>query len=347
MGVKAKTSVILLGVIAVAVSFAAFLAISSYNKAANKGYGEPTQTIDFTIEAGESIDEIAQNLLDAGLITNVYFFQIYVRQYNIADRLQAGAFKIPDNLSLKDLTDILQHAVFPDVWVTIPEGLRATEISAILEEAFSGYAESSFDKTEFMALVENPVLPEGFDNPAPKGEILEGYLFPDTYRFPPDATAEYVIISMLTTFDEKLTRPNIDEIETLSSRYTVDDLVTLASILERESMHAEDRPLVADILLRRIENGWALEVDVTLLYYFGDWKRDLSYIDLQEDTQYNTRKYSGLPPTPISNPGAQAFEAILNPEPNDYWFFIADSEGILHYASTLEEHNANISMYLQ
>jgi UPF0755 protein len=347
MAIGSKPAIPILVLCVLILAGGVYALYSSYDKAANKGFGDPTTTVDFTIEEGQSIDEITHDLLEKGLITNEYFFQIYVRQRDVADQLQAGSFKVPNNLSLKDLVDILQHAVFPDIWVTIPEGLRATEIADILDDGFSGYEETSFSKDEFLVLVETPTLPSDFDNPAPAGTTLEGYLFPDTYRFPPDATAEYVVLTMLTTFNEKIVRPNRVDIEALSSKYTLHELVILASILERETRHQTDRPIVADILLRRLDNGWGLEVDVTLLYYFGDWKHELTFEELQLETPYNTRKSVGLPPTPISNPGAQSFGAVLNPEANDYWFFISDNDGILHYARTLEEHNRNISLYLQ
>ncbi len=322
-----------------------FYLYSSYRKAAYEGYGDPTKTIDFIIEQGESTDEIAADLLEKGLITNETFFKLYLRQNDVASTIQAGSFTVPNNLSIEKLVEILQKAEFPDIWVTIPEGLMAKEIAEMLANAFATYPESSFDKETFLSAVTTPALPEGYKSPAPEGKGLEGYLFPDTYRFPPDATAEYVLLTMVSTFNEKLIIPNQKDIE--ASSLTVDEIVILASILERETRQAHDRPKVADILLRRLEAGWALEVDATLLYHFGDWQHVITYQDLQLDTPYNTRKYQGFPPTPIANPGAQSFEAVLNPEPNEYWFYINDKEGTLHYAKTLAEHNQNIATYLQ
>lgn len=319
----------------------------SYMKAATQGFGDPTTTVDFTIEEGETTEKIAQDLLSKSLITNIYYFKFYLRQNDLGGTLQSGSFKIPNNLSLKDLTDILQHAVFPDIWVTIPEGLRATEIAEVLEEEFSRYEGTVFSKDEFLSTASSPTFTTEFDNPAPDGESLEGYLFPDTYRFPPDATTEYIIMTMLSIFEEKNVRPNQSKIDALSSTLSLNDIVTLASIIERETIFPKDRPIVADILRRRLDNGWALEVDVTLLYYFEDWKHELTFDELQVDTPYNTRKYTGLTPTPISNPGTESFGAVLDPEPNDYWFFVSDSEGNLHYATTLEEHNYNIVTYMQ
>lgn len=344
MRTRGKVTVTFFIIIAL-VAAGTFVLYSSYHKAVEIGYGNPTKTVEFTIEEGESIDEISEDLFKKGLITNPYYFQLYVRLHNVADKLQAGSFKVPDNLPMRELVEILMHAVFPDVWVTIPEGLMATEIAGILEEGFSGYENEEFDQGQFLSLVQNPILPDGYVNPAPEGKPLEGYLFPDTYRFPPDATAEYVLLTILATFDKKIVRAHEKEIE--ESAYSLDELITLASILERETRHPDDRPIVADILLRRMETGWALEVDATLLYYFSDWTHEISYDELQLDTPYNTRKYTGLPPTPIANPGAQAFNSVLEPEANSYWFYISDKDGILHYAETLAEHNRNISTYLQ
>ncbi|MDD3661759.1 MAG: endolytic transglycosylase MltG [Candidatus Dojkabacteria bacterium] len=332
-------------IIVVLAAAGALLLSSAYRKAAYKGSGEPTRIIDFTIEEGETVSQITTKLFNHGLIDNELFFKFFVRQKGLSSKLQAGSFRIPDNLPYTELTDTLQNAQHPDIWVTIPEGLMAVEIADVLEEAFTLNPENSFKKNAFLELVNSGTYIPTIDVPVPDNTSLEGFLFPDTYRFPPDATAEYVLDAMLGTLRQKVYEPNVSDIE--RSGYSFHELLTLASILERETRHEEDRRYVADILLRRQESGWALEVDATLLYHFGDWKHVITYEDLQIDSPYNTRKYTGLPPTPIANPGQQAFDALLDPSENPYWFYISDKDGILHYAETLEEHNENITTYLQ
>ena len=318
--------------------------VIDYNSAVNNS-GDPDNIHEIIIEEGETIDQIAKRLKELGIIENELYFKIYVLRAGIADKLQAGAFKIPENLSLEELGDILQNAEIPDIWVTVPEGLMATEIADIIGEAFSANPQSSFDTATFSEMITTNDPSTSIDLPIPAGKPLEGFLFPDTYRFPPDATAEYVQHAMLENFRTKLYEPHMQDIE--QSRYSLYELVTLASILERETKHSQDRPNVADILLRRLENGWALQADATTLYYFGDWTHNITAADLEIDSPYNTRKYTGLTPTPIANPGEETFRAALFPQSNEYWYYISDADGNLHYAVTLEEHNQNIQTYLQ
>lgn len=316
-----------------------------YTNTVNKGDSEPSGVVEFTIEEGESVEQIAQQLKDEGLINNTWYFRFYVSQAGLEGKLQAGSFSIPHGLSIKELAYLLQKAEFPDIWITIPEGLTTNEVAARLADSFSINPASSFDIDQFLALAESPTSMIAEQVTLPAGNPLEGFLFPDTYRFPSDATTEYVINTLISTFSRRISEPQAKNID--DSGYSVYDIVILASILERETRSYDDRYLVADILLRRMENGWALEVDATLLYHFGDWTHIITVEDLALDTPYNTRKYPGLPPTPICNPGEETIRAILDPEPNDYWYYISDAEGTLHYAETLEQHNQNISTYLQ
>lgn len=162
---------------------------------------------------------------------------------------------------------------------------------------------------------------------------LEGYLFPDTYRVFDDATAEDIIRKMQDNFERK-----VGEIDY--------DTLILASIVEREVAGSEDRRKVADLFLRRLKIGMALQADSTVNYVTGKNTPALSAIDRNLDTAYNTYLHRGLPPTPISNPGLDSINAVRNPEPNPHWYFLTDTEGSVHYARTLEEHNQNKRRYL-
>jgi len=341
-----KALLILLIIIIAAAAVLIFFLLKDYRDSLDTPAGDSTEIVEFTIEEGETTTQITHALKESGLINNELYFRLYLRQEGLETELQAGSFRIPGNLTIKEIAETLQHAAVPDVWATIPEGLMATEITDILEEAFSANPNSSFDKAEFSNMVDSGSLISEMNIPIPEGQPLEGYLFPDTYRFPSDSTTEYVLATILRDgFRTKIYEKYLQEIN--HSDYSMYEILNLASILERETRHTEDRPLVADILIRRLENNWALEVDATLLYYFNDWTHVITYQDLQLDTPYNTRKHNGFPPTPISNPGEESIKAILYPEPNENWFYISDLDGILHYAVTLEEHNANIQKFLQ
>lgn len=336
----------LIGIIVVIAIIGAVIVFAGYNKAVNEPASSSSDIVEFTIEEGETVQQISQNLEEAELVKNGFYFQIYLMLEDLDSMIQAGQFRIPKNLNMKELAETLQNAKVPDVWVTIPEGLMATEIADIVQDGFSINPESSFSKEEFLNYVQSPFQLDSLDIPVPDDKPLEGYLFPDTYRFPSDATTEYVLTTIISDgFRKKIYEKYLQDIE--NSEYSLYEILTIASILERETRHPEDRPIVADILIRRLENNWRLEVDATLLYYFGDWTHEITYQDLQLDTPYNTRKVWGLTPTPICNPGENTIKAVLNPEPNDYWFYVSDSDGVLHYAVTIEEHNQNIAIYVQ
>ncbi len=316
-----------------------------YSKSIDNSLSESDDTIEFVIEEGESLDQIALKLEEQGLIKNDLYFRIYLKQNDLATKVQAGKFIIPKNSTTKEIAELLQDAQKLDIWVTIPEGLMAREIADIIEEGFKNNPENSFNKDNFLTMIDEGALVDDLGIPKPADKPLEGYLYPDTYRFPADANEEYVLSALLTEgFKNKIYDKYSAQIE--SSQFTLYEVLTLASMLERETKHAEDRPIVADILIRRINNGWRLDIDATLLYYFNDWQHEITYDDLQIDTQYNTRKVMGLPPTPIANPGENSISAILNPKPNDYWYYVSDSEGNLHYATTEYEQNLNIQKYI-
>jgi UPF0755 protein len=139
-------------------------------------------------------------------------------------------------------------------------------------------------------------------------------------------------------------------VETFVSKVGTEDSyedIILASMVEREGYNSTDRAIIADILQRRYEEGWLLQVDATLLYPKKDWSHTITDIDKEDDNPYNTYKYPGLPPTPICNPGLQSINAVRNPQPNSYYYYIHEDDGTAHYSTTLSEHNANVNQYLR
>lgn len=296
---------------------------------------DSSAVVDFSVEEGETVESISARLIEDGLLAqeNEKYFEFYLKHTGLGATIQAGAFSIPQNLTLIELAETLQEAGIPDVWVTIPEGLRMDEIAEIISEAYAGYEDAVFSVEEFNSLTSDKEFManwglEGLDH-------LEGYLYPDKYRLPLEATTEYVLTTLVDTFFAKV-----------PAELTYEDLI-IASLIEREAMSEDDRYLVADIIRRRLNQGWFLGLDVTFLYYHKDWKRELTYADLQEDQPYNSRTKLGLPPTPICNPGISAIDASLNPKANSYYYFIADSDGNMYYAETEYEHNVNIQNHLQ
>lgn len=275
----------------------------------------------FTVPPGAGIKAIARDLKSQGLIRNPFIFTIMTQQSGLDKKIQAGDFRLSPSLSSKEIASRLSKGV-EDIWVTIPEGKRAEEIAAILKDKIPEYESSWEDE-----LVKH-----------------EGYLFPDTYLIPHNATIESIITLLTSTFAERY-----KAVTTNKNDLTKEQIVILASLIEREARHDQDRPLISSVMHNRLEIGMPLQIDATVQYAIGTegdwWKRDLTLDDLKVNSSYNTYLVTGLPPSPISNPGLKALQAAANPADTDYLYYITDKNGINHYAKTGDEHNANIRRY--
>jgi UPF0755 protein len=287
---------------------------------------DPSPVI-FIIHKNETGSQVASDLESQKLIKNALAFRIYLRINGINKMIFPGEYKLSRNLPLKDLVATLLKGPV-GVWVTIPEGIRREQIAEKIISALelNGDNADSF-RNEFMS----------------QSKDLEGYLFPDTYIFLKDAKAESIISKLKETFDQKTENLNI---KTGLSLY---DTVILASIVERETGKFEENPIVAGILLKRLNAGWLLQADATVQYAIGtpkDWWPNLTQQDLDVASPFNTYKSVGLPPSPIANPGLEALKAAANPKDSPYWYYLHDSNGQIHYAKSLEEHTQNINKYL-
>lgn len=285
----------------------------------------------FVVKQGESVKSIAARLEEEGLIKNQLVFTLLIRIMGLQSKIQAGDFKLSPSFTASDIALNLTHGT-ADVWVTIPEGWRNEEIAEKLEN------DLNIPRVEFLQLAK------------------VGFMFPDTYLFPKEVGTETVVKKMRDNFNRQIQKidPSILESGKKLQGLTLEEVVNLASIVEREAKFDQDRPLVAGILLKRMREDWPLEVDATLQYILGYdqdqktwWRNNLTAEQLKLDSKYNTRKYKGLPPTAICNPGAEAVKSIVNPEESDYWFYLSEPNGTMHYAKTLEEHNENIERYLR
>ena len=280
----------------------------------------------FVIRRGENLNEIVQRLKNEGFIRNTLVFKFILKKDNLANKIQAGDFKLSRSMNSREIALQLQHGTL-DIWVTIPEGLRSEEVYQILAKNFA------IDFKSWQAGTKDK----------------EGYLFPETYLIPKQATASMITKIMTDTFEEK--SKNLGMINPQD--------IIMASLVEREAKFAKDRPIVAGILKKRLENDWPLEVDAAIQYAVNGlkcrpiqqdakcWWSPVSPEDLKIDSAYNTYQNKGLPPTPISNPGLEAIKAAINPKETDYWFYLSDKAGNIHYAKTLEEQEANIEKYLK
>lgn len=310
--------------------------ILKYNNVIETPNSQSSDKVVITIDQGEALDSVINELVKKGVLKENWkkYLKAYLRLNDLSAKIQAGTFSIPKDLNITELVETLQNAEGQDVWVTIPEGLRKDEIADILDTEFSDQSTIDFSKTEFLELTVNQEYIQKFSLPAEVVD-LEGYIFPDKYAFSIESTTESVLDKMVKTFVDKVGTDDLYE-----------DII-LASIVEREGYNSNDRAIIADILQRRLKEGWLLQVDASLLYPVKDWNHKITQVDKDNDNLYNTYKYIGLPPTPICNPGLESINAVRNPEPNNYYYYMHDNDGNAHYSTTLSEHIENVDNYLR
>ncbi len=303
-----------------------FLLILWWNQAIKPVNPVDNKTILFTINKGETIRNIAERLQKQNLIRSSIAFFLLTRFTNLAKEIQAGEFRLSPSMNLYSLTQKLKHGT-ADIIITIPEGWRNEEIALKLAQ------EINIPEKEFLKYAK------------------EGYMFPDTYHLPKDATAEIIAKVLLDNFNKKITSEIIEK--TKKKNLTLHELIIIASLVEREAKFAADRPIVASVILNRLKIGMKLDIDATIQYALGYqakektwWKKNLTQEDLSIASTYNTYTNLGLPPTAIANPGLAAINAVIDSPETDYLYYISDKSGKMHFAKTLEEHNANISKYL-
>jgi|SRR5579859_1865972 len=291
---------------------------------------QQTQKTNFVVPTGQSVSVIGSRLQQAGLIRNALLFREQVWQLHLGSKIQAGTFMLSPSMSTNEVAQNLTRGT-NDLWATIPEGWREEEIADML----ASQQLPNFDKQEFLNVAKND----------------EGFLFPDTYLFQRTATADSIYHVLRDTFDKKVTNNLAGDIQ--ASGYSLHDVITLASIVQREARQPQTMKIVAGILEHRLQLGGGLNVDATLQYIHGYdpvfqtwWAEPTSDLKLST-SPFNTYKYKGLPPHPIDNPGLNAINAVLHPTRTDYLYYVTDRQGTMHYAKTLEEHNSNVQQYLR
>lgn len=317
--------------------------------------GSPADN-EFVIAKGESAESVTQRLENRGFVRSQSLFWWKLRNSGKETKLQPGQHDLAGVVSYEQIIDRLtqKKVKVKEVTLLVREGETLRGIRRGLEElGLHSAADNLYDITgepaTFPAGAEEQIDRLEQDNfpwlhMLPQGAGLEGYMFPDTYRFFTDADAIDVVRKMVGNFDRKLDRQLRNDID--GSGRTLHQIVTMASILEREVQKPEDMRMVADIFWRRYDTDMGLQADSTVNYVIEGDDPSLSYEDTQLDSPYNTYKWPGLPPAPIGNPGLVALRAAVDPDPNDYWYFLTDEQGNVHYGRTLQDHNRNKAEYL-
>ena len=298
-----------------------------------------------TIQSGWSTTQIANYLDDEGMIRSPLAFRLFVRSKKLDGKLQAGRYLLQTSLSVEGITDALRSGKAEELVVTIPEGYTVQDIDALLAsmdlieegEVVRCSNECDFSTYDF--------LPKSTEGLAQRGGRLEGYLYPDTYYVQSEGfVAKFFLERMLNAFRNKVITEHTAEIE--ASGRSLHELITMGSLIEEETRTTTERQIVSDILWKRYDEGMGLGVDATVRYILNKPSADITHGDLNTNSDYNTRKFRGLPPGPIANAGLPSILAAMTPRSSPYWYYLHDKKGQIHYAKTNEEHNTNRYFHL-
>lgn len=340
--------------------FIFIILLFNYQKAISEPMSTENKNIVFTVSPGESVSLIADALSEAGLIKDKLFFRFYVKRENLGAKIKAGDYELSTLLSIKDIVRVMSNGetLKKDREIKIIEGWKIEDINRYLKES------SVFKNDHFLEIAQKPkkdcLLASAtsqkpdksspcywdFLKNIPNNATLEGFLFPDTYRIFNDASPEDVLARLLTNFDKKLTPDMRAEIDHQGK--SIYEVVTLASIIEKEVTSAKDMATVSGIFWNRMKNGQALESCATLAYILGVNKKQYSLEDTKINSPYNTYANKGLPPGPICNPGLNAIKAAIYPEKTDYYYFLSRSDnGGTVFSKTYNEHLMNKAKYLR
>ncbi len=277
-----------------------------------------------TIERGQTLFSISRELSDAHVIKSTRLFELFMIGFGSEKNVSEGEYYFAKPVSVVEVALRIAGRQFgiDRKKVTFPEGFTNKQMASRLEQALP-----NFDTELFLTLAHE----------------YEGYLFPDTYSFFPSITPDVVVGILKRNFATQTA--DLEPLFRTSNRKRT-DVIIMASIIEKEANSAEEMPIIAGILWKRIDEGKPLQVDAPFLYTLAKSSSELTRKDLASDSLYNTYKHKGLPPTPISNPGLDAIKAALQPVESPYYFYLHDKDGVIHYASTYAQHKKNIQKYL-
>jgi UPF0755 protein len=291
------------------------------------------QVVRVEVPRNATLRTIAERLEQKGLIRHRYAFMLLARIMGESNSLKAGEYELQPRMQVLEIIDKLSRGDATAVWFTVPEGYTAPQVAQTLSEL------GMIDRRHFIRLSESDGSRFDVGVSVPR-RSLEGYLFPDSYKFKKGVSEATIISGMLKNFHTQVVDGLRGEIR--GNDLPLDKLVILASLIEREARVPEDRPLISAVIRNRLKRKMLLQIDATVLYALGHHKDRVLFADLKVDSPYNTYKYPGLPPGPICNPGIESIKAALRPAKVDYLYYVARSNGSHIFSTTLAEHNAAI-----
>ena len=346
------------GIAVIAVLLASYCVAKTPDGVLNERIGEGApkssdrEEVTFRLQEGASAGEIGAQLAQLGVIRSAKQFELLAGLMGVQGQLNAGEFLLTKNSSvltvLNQLTE--RSPVIELISVTFPEGIRYEEMAVLAAKAGFG------TEQEFLDAVARAKLPPALADTLPEGADLQGYLFPATYPMPVGSTMDELVAYMIDTLNLVFTA----ELRDAGERRGLNphQMLTLASIIEREAVIPDERPLMAGVFFNRLAEGDMLGADPTVQFAaaldpasvaeYGWWKRELTILDLENPSPYNTRLLPGIPPGPIANPGEASIRAVAYPETTDFYYFVADAragDGSHRFAVTFAEHEQNIALY--
>ncbi|WP_303840725.1 endolytic transglycosylase MltG [Selenomonas ruminantium] len=313
----------------VVIALAVVLAFNTTDEAAPRNL-DPNQTIFLAVKKGMSASDITDELLKHGIITNKKAFWLQVKKSDAAGNFKTGTYAFKPNTPPEDIIAKLVAGETTQVKFTIPEGFGVKEIAKRLDD------EGLVDEQEFLAKAKIFAPYSYIEQDKDIRYACEGFLFPDTYILHDEPSVDGILQMMAEDFDQRLT-PKMRK-RAAELNLSIHDLITLASLVEKEAMYEEDRPIIAQVFFKRLKIGMPLQTDTTIQYLLDAPKEDVSIKDTKIESPYNTYQIKGLPPGPIASPGMAAIEAVLYPADTDYLYFVADRQGHNHYSKSYAEH---------
>jgi UPF0755 protein len=289
------------------------------------------------VPPGSGVSGIGDRLAAAGVVPDALTFRLAAQVAGVERHLQAGEYRFAQPASPREVAERIARGDIYKHPITFPEGLTIEEMAVIFGKSGLGTAE------EFTKAAHDTSLIGDLD---PDARSLEGYLFPSTYTLPRKAGASGTVQAMIAEFDKSFDAEMRNDAE--AAHLTPRDVVTLASIIEKETARPEERAIVSAVYQNRLKKGMLLQCDPTVVYALmlaGTWNGNIRRVDLQIDSPYNTYRYAGLPPGPIASPGRPSLEAAIHPADVPYLYFVSRNDGTHVFATTLEEHNRNVLKY--
>ncbi len=291
-------------------------------------------SVNFVVNPGEGFSKINGRLYKMGLISNPKVFHRYCQIKDYMTKFRVGSFEIKPGSNLTDVADTLVYGEPVTITVTIPEGKNIYDIGKILEE------KKIVSYKDFITMAKDPAFLKSLNLP---GESVEGYLFPNTYKFSPETNANMVITIMVKEF-----KKHFEKFDLSTSALSPKEIVILASIVEKETGAPEERPTIAGVFLNRLKKKMRLQSDPTTIYgSYEKFQGNLTKKSLQEENPYNTYKISGLPIGPICNPGLKSIEAVLNPDLSQNLYFVSKNDGTHVFSPDYSKHSQAVKEWQQ